>query len=100
MSQLEKAIKNLGLVRLIRTKERDIRLVILLRMDDWKHLVAPWWKGKSASIVAVDIDGDFVLCKSNGDFVVWDHKLGKELFLANNLSGLLSKLELDETNVP
>ncbi|MCW8943716.1 MAG: hypothetical protein OQL27_03020 [Sedimenticola sp.] len=100
MDQLNKAIRNLGMNRLMRLKDRDVYLAVLLRKEEWKHLSAPWWLGKSASIVGVDLDGNFVLRKSSGEFVLWDHKLSNEIAISNSLKGMLSMLELDQTNVP
>ncbi|GAA5445413.1 hypothetical protein Misp06_03616 [Microbulbifer sp. NBRC 101763] len=100
MNRLHKAIKNLGMIRLIKLGDREIRLAILLKEEDWKHLAAPWWRGKSASIVGVDLDGNFILCKSSGAFILWDHQLSSEIPTSNSLDGMLSKLELDSSNIP
>lgn len=100
MDRLQKAIESLGMIRLIKLDQKEIRLVILLDRDEWKHLSAPWWRGKSASIVAVDINGDFVLCKSSGEFVLWCHKESEEFHISNNLETMLSKLEIDFSNMP
>ncbi len=100
MSRLDKAIENLGTIRLIKLDDRDIRLALLLRKEEWRHLAAPWWRGKSASIVGADLDGNFILCKSSGAFILWDHRLSSEVLISNNLDEMLSKLELDSSNVP
>ncbi len=100
MEQLKKAIKNLGMIRLLKLESREIRLAILLNKEEWKHLSSSWWKGKSASIVGVDLEGNFILCKSSGEFVLWVHQLSSEVHISHNLTEFLSKLELDETNVP
>lgn len=100
MEQLKKAIKNLGMIRLLKLESREIRLAILLNKEEWKHLSASWWRGKSASIVGVDLEGNFILCKSSGEFVLWVHQLSSEIYISHNLTEFLSKLELDEANVP
>ncbi len=41
MEQLEKAIINLDMIRLLKLESREIRLAILLRKNEWKHLSAP-----------------------------------------------------------
>ncbi|GAB2524902.1 hypothetical protein [Microbulbifer agarilyticus] len=100
MDLLDKAIENLGMIRLLKLEGRNVYLAVLLKKEAWKHLSAPWWRGKSASIVGVDLDGNFVLCKSSGKFVLWDHKLASEVSISNNLDDMLSMLELDPANVP
>lgn len=100
MDQLNKAIKNLGMIRLLRLENRESRLAILLNKEEWRHLAASWWRGKSASIVGVDLEGNFILCKSSGEFVLWVHQLSSEIHISKNITEFLSKLELDETNVP
>ncbi|WP_299947761.1 hypothetical protein [uncultured Microbulbifer sp.] len=100
MDRLAKAIDNLGMIRLLKLGDREVRLALLLSEEDWKHLAAPWWRGKSASILGVDLDGNFVLCKSSGDFILWDHQMSSEVPIANNLERMLSMLELDPTNIP
>ena len=100
MTRLSKAIDNLGMVRLMKLGEREVRLALLLEREDWKHLAAPWWRGKGASIAGDDLDGNSVLCKSSGEFVLWDHKVSAEVPISSNLDGLLSRLELDPTNAP
>ena len=100
MDRLNKAIENLGMIRLLKLGGRNVRLAILLKKEAWKHLAAPWWRGKSASIVGVDLEGNFVLCKSSGEFVLWDHNLASEIPISKSLDGMLSMLELDPTNVP
>lgn len=100
MNQLEKAIENLGMIRLIKLDKREIRLMILLKKEDWKNLAAPWWKGKSASVVGADIDGNFLLSKSSGEFVLWVHSLQEEFYISNKLGEMLAMLEMDTTNVP
>jgi len=69
MDRLEKAIRNLGVIRLLKLGEMETRLDILLRKGGWRHLAAPWWRSKSASIVGEGLDGNFVLCKSPGAFI-------------------------------
>lgn len=100
MIRLSKVIDNLGMIRLLKLEGREIRLALLLDREEWRHLAAPWWRGKSTSIVGVDLDGNFLLCKSSGHFVLWDHCLSSEIFISKNLDELLSRLELDPTNVP
>ncbi len=100
MDQLDKAISNLGIIRLIKLKDLEVRLAILLEGEKWKNLSAPWWKGKSASIVGVDIDGNFILSKSGGEIVLWIHNQQKEKHISSKLSNMLAMLELDHTNVP
>ncbi|PCJ15437.1 MAG: hypothetical protein COB04_13175 [Gammaproteobacteria bacterium] len=100
MDQLSKAIENLGMNRLIRVEDREIRLAILLRKEEWRHLSAPWWKGKAASIVGVDLDGNFLLCKSSGEFIIFEREGLKETLTSKNLGGMLSMLEMDATNIP
>ena len=53
---------------------REVILALLLRQEDWRPLDAPWWRGKQASIIAVDIHGNFFLRHSNGSVQYWDHR--------------------------
>ncbi|MCY0913732.1 hypothetical protein [Massilia antarctica] len=55
---------------------RNVAVAILLREDDWRALDAPWWRGKQASIIGADVDGNFFLRHCDGSVLYRDHNAG------------------------
>ncbi len=93
--QIETAIKNLWFRRRYVTDEISIDLALLVREADQKQLSATWWQEKPASIVGVDINGNFVLICTGGEIKLWHHAQGKALFLSKSLREFIRGLEND-----
>lgn len=100
MASLEKAIENLGIYRLYKDDERSFSLACLLREKDWRPISAPWWSGKSASIIGADLSGNFIILHCDGTVRLWVHNEGQDVKITNSLSGFLSNIEYDPSALP
>ena len=54
---VDRAVANLGVQHTFEKDGRAIRIAVLVRVADWRPLVAPWWRGKEACIIAADWKG-------------------------------------------
>jgi hypothetical protein len=89
---MEKAVSRLWQHRTIRHGERSIVLAILLRTQDWRPLDAPWWRGKQASIIGADVNGNFVFRHCDGSVRFWDHGLQSDEVLAPSVKAFVTML--------
>lgn len=95
-TQLEKAIKNLGIKRTIDFGGETIKLACLLREDDRRTFQAEWWKGKQSYMVAVDDNGNFYL-KHCGGYIFRTNPVTKEQeILAKSEGEFLSMISSDD----
>ena len=89
---LDKAIRNIGVRNTIRYGERTLIVACLIREMDWRPLKAPWWRQKEASIIGVDLDGNFFLRHCDGSVRYWDHKMQSDSVLASSIQDFLRQL--------
>ena len=92
---IDAAINNLWLRRRYVADEITIDLALLVREADQKQLSAIWWRGKPASIIGVDVNGNFVLSCAGGEVKLWHHIQGKTLFLSKSHREFIQGLEND-----
>jgi hypothetical protein len=92
---LDEAVKNLGVKNRFQVGERQIILACLLREDDWRPLLAEWWKGKQVSIIAADIDGNFFLSHSDGSVRYWNHQTKTDEVVSSSVKSFISNIGWD-----
>src|SRR5262249_26257484 len=89
---LDKAIRNIGVRNTIQYGERTLIVACLIRKTDWRPLKAPWWRQKEASIIGVDLDGNFFLRHCDGSVRYWDHKRQSDSVIAASVQDFLRQL--------
>ena len=72
--------------------DRSIRLLFLLPESLWRPLEASWWRGKEASIIAGDEQGNYILRHCDGSVRLWDHARGADEVLASSVNEFLAGL--------
>ena len=72
---------------------REIRVMFLLPESLWRPLKAKWWKGKEASIIGGDENGNYVLRCSDGSVRLYDHSRGSDEHVAPSVGAFLEKLQ-------
>jgi hypothetical protein len=82
----------LYLANTFRAGAREIRLMFLLPESLWRPLRATWWKGKEASIIGGDEQGNYVLRHCDGTVRLWDHARATDEILAPSLRAFLDQL--------
>jgi len=100
MDLLESAIKNLGLKRKYTHDGVDYIILLLVRDCDQRPLSAPWWRGKSATIIGGDINGNFFISHCSGKLLYWNHSTQNSVVIANSLKDFLSGLQFDNSALP
>lgn len=93
--QLEIAINNLGIKRVINFNGAVLKLACLLREEDRRPFQAEWWKGKQSYIIAVDDSGHFYLRHSGGYIFKVDPVSQEQETLAKNEEEFLSMICMD-----
>lgn len=96
MSQLEKAIKSLGIKRSVNLAGKSIQLACLIREEDRRPFRANWWKGKESYLMAVADNGNFLLRHCGGYVIYWDHSERRGEIVAKSESEFLSMIEFGE----
>jgi hypothetical protein len=90
---LEKAAARIGIRPIIDVDGREIHVVGIF---SWSPpLVARWWRGKSATIVGVDVDGNFFIGHSDGSVRFWEHSRKVDTFVAKSVREFCSMLRED-----
>jgi len=89
---IETAIRRIGLRRTFWGDERKIVIACLVRKADWRPLRADWWKGKDASIIGADLDGNFFLAHCDGTVRYWDHRLQSDSVVARSVRDFVTKI--------
>ena len=69
-----------------------VELVLLVHPDGQRPLQAEWWSGKEASIIGVDISGNFVLRCSDGSVVYWSHRDAKATVVAPSVREFIASI--------
>ncbi len=89
---IDRAIRDLH--RRGRFPHGDTHVVIacLIRTRDWRPLKAPWWRGKEASIIGADLQGNFLLRHCDGTVRYWDHQKQADEVLSPSVRDFVSTL--------
>lgn len=82
---MDKAIRNLGVYRTFRGNGREIQIACLVRTADWRPLKASWWRGKEASVIGADLEGNFLLRHCDGTVRYWDHRAKTDAVLSPSI---------------
>ncbi len=82
-------VRALALRRTFRKDGRAIELALLVREQDWRPLVAPWWHGKEASIIGADLEGNFFLRHCDGTVHYWQHRERSDRVVAKSVREFL-----------
>ncbi len=86
--ELEKAARLLALNNSFVLEDRKAQIVAII--PDMKLLDAPWWKGKEAYLIAVDVDGNFFLRHCDGSVRYWNHKTQTDTTVSKSLKEFVS----------
>jgi hypothetical protein len=90
---LEKAASRIGVTPIFDLGSREIHVVGLL---SWSPpLIATWWRGKSVTIIGVDVDGNFFLRHSDGSVRFWEHAKKSDIVVAKSVQEFVSRLRED-----
>ncbi len=98
--QMQNAIANLGVKRKYVHEGVTYTVAILVREEDQRPISAPWWRGKQASIVGVDIEGNFFIHHCSGKVSLRINATQEEIELSNSLGEFLNALQFDESVTP
>jgi hypothetical protein len=90
---LEHAAKNIGIRPIFDHQGREIHVVCILAWSP--PLVAAWWRGKEATIIGADVDGNFFLRHCDGSVRYWDHSKKSETIVATSVKAFTSALRHD-----
>lgn len=92
-SHLEKAARMIGVRPIFEFEGREIHVVCII---PWSPpLVAEWWRGKEASIIGADVNGNFFLRHSDGSVRYWEHTKRSALVVAKSVKEFASRLRED-----
>jgi hypothetical protein len=58
-------------------------------------LIAKWWRGKSVTIIGVDVDGNFFLRHCDGSVRYWEHSKQSDCVVAKSVKEFASRLRED-----
>lgn len=90
---LERAAKRIGVKSIFEFEGKEIHVVCVI---PWSPpLIAPWWRGKEASIIGADVDGNFFLRCSDGGVRYWRHADQSEVLVAKSVKEFASGLRGD-----
>jgi hypothetical protein len=87
--------KQLYLADTFRRGESSIRVLFLLPESLWRPLKAPWWRGKEASIIGGDEEGNYLLRHCDGSARLWRHARASDEVLASSVKEFLAGLTRD-----
>lgn len=90
---LEKAAFRIGVKPIFDFDGREIHVVGLF---SWSPpLIAKWWRGKSVTIIGVDVDGNFFLRHCDGSVRFWEHSKKSDAVVAKSVKEFVSRLRED-----
>jgi len=90
---LEKAASQIGVKPIFDLGSREIHVVGVF---SWSPpLIAKWWRGKSVTIIGVDVDGNFFLRHSDGSVRYWEHAKQSDTVVAKSVKEFVSGLRED-----
>ena len=89
---IESARRELYLRRRFPRGTTHIVIACLIREDDWRPLVAHWWRGKEVCIIGADLEGNFLLRHCDGTVRYWDHRTQTDEVLAPGVRAFAEKL--------
>jgi hypothetical protein len=93
---LEKAARMIGVKPIFEFEGKEIHVVCVI---PWSPpLIAPWWRGKEANIIAVDVNGNFFLGCSDGSVRYWDHSTRTAVVVAKSVKEFVSGLREDHND--
>jgi len=90
---LEQAAANISFTPIFEFEGREIHVICLL---SWSPpLLAHWYKGKAASLLAVDVDGNFFLRHCSGVVLYWNHSSETSVEVSRSVRDFVSRLRED-----
>lgn len=90
---IERALKTLAFRPIFDHEGREIHVVCLM---PWSPpLVAPWWRGKGASLIGADVDGNFFLRYCGGQVLYRHHQQNTCETVAASVRDFVSRLRED-----
>jgi hypothetical protein len=93
LDPIDRAIRHLSLRRRVWVGEREVEVALLVRTQDWRPVKAAWWRGKEASVIGADLQGNFFLRHCDGWVRYWDHALGTDTIIAPSVREFVSNLQ-------
>jgi hypothetical protein len=72
--------------------DRELKIAFLIGGADWHPLRAPWWRGKDASIIGADLDGNFILRHCDGSVRLWNHSMKEDEIIAPGVLEFCNRL--------
>ena len=90
---LERARQALCTKRNFRFGDDTLVVAFLVRAEDLRPLDAPWWRGKEAYLLGVDLSGNFFLRHCDGSVRYWDHSKQEDVVIAKSVREFCSELE-------
>ncbi len=87
---LERAAELIGIRPVFEFGGREIHVVCIL---PWSPpLIATWWRGKQATIIGADVDGNFFLRHCDGSVRYWEHSSKSETVVAKSVKEFTTAL--------
>jgi hypothetical protein len=96
LDQLDNANKDLWLKNTFNHGDKKIVLACLIRSEDIRPLKAPWWRGKEAYLIGVDVTGNFILRHCDGSVRYWSHEAQADEILAPSVRDFIKGLSEGE----
>lgn len=90
---LEKAAREIGYMRLVDFNDTTYQLVAITPATP--PLKAYWWRGKSAHIVAADVDGNFFLRHCDGSVRYWSHSKQEDIIAFKSVKEFTAAIKED-----
>jgi hypothetical protein len=94
-----KALKELWHRNVVSVGGQRVKVALLIREEDWRPLEAPWWQEKQASIIGVDVDGNFFLRHCDGSVRFWSHSSKATVFVATSVQRFTEQILFEGQNV-
>ena len=93
---LERAAKNIGIRPIFDFKGQEIHVVCIMAWSP--PLIATWWRGKEATIIGADVDGNFFLRHCDGSVLYWEHSRKTAQIVAKSVKEFVTALREDNND--
>ena len=90
---IDHAFANLWQRNSLKYGDRTLVIACLIRADDWRPLVAPWWRGKEVCIIGADLEGNFFLRHCDGTVRYWEHRSQSDTVIAPSVRDFVARIQ-------
>lgn len=86
-------INRLQFMRHVVVDGQPIEVALLVHPEGWRPLQVGWWTGKEASIIGVDVAGNFFLRHADGSVGYWSHAKAEVVTVARSIRDFIAAIQ-------